>query len=438
MGRAIRRAVGGVVAVAAAVMAVPFLVPVSHLIPGLTRFASDKLGQPVTMEDLKLHLVPTPRVVGHRITVGRKGQVLIGELEIEPDLASLVFGPRTVRLVRAQRVVIHESALDMARGMPRGKAGGPVLVRRLQLMSVKLVHPELDLPPFHIDVRLGEAFRMLEAQLQAYDGSLKLRAEPSGRDGTRLLLTAKSWTLPAGSRLLFDSLAATGILRAQQLELARIEGELYGGKLLATAKAGWGTELELSGQARLDGVDLVPLQNALGKPAKLSGRLTVDAQFSTRAKAPAELLDALVLEGPFEVVGGVYRGVDLSRAGGLPGEHATGEATTFEELKGRLELRGEHVRLHPLCMRSPSMVAGGNVEIAPDNKLSGRLDLSVAKTGGIFGVPVTLGGTTDDPTLRPSKGYLIGAALGTVLLPGIGTSIGSALGGRLEGSSGCR
>jgi hypothetical protein len=185
-------------------------------------------------------------------------------------------------------------------------------------------------------------------------------------------------------------------------------------------------------------VDLVPVQKALGKPAKLSGRLNADAQFSARARTPDGLGAALVLEGPFEVVGGVYRGVDLARASEGSGEREAGEATSFEELKGHVELRGERVKLTPLCMRSPNMVAGGNVEIAPDSTLSGRLDLSVAKTGGIFGIPVTLGGTTEDPTMRPSKGYLIGAAIGTVLMPGIGTSIGSALGGRLEGTSDCR
>jgi hypothetical protein len=84
------------------------------------------------------------------------------------------------------------------------------------------------------------------------------------------------------------------------------------------------------------------------------------------------------------------------------------------------------------------VVAGGNVEIAADRALSGKLDVSVAQTGGFLGVPVSLGGTTDEPSVRPSKGYLIGAAIGTVLLPGIGTSIGSSLGGRIEGTSDCR
>jgi hypothetical protein len=138
------------------------------------------------------------------------------------------------------------------------------------------------------------------------------------------------------------------------------------------------------------------------------------------------------------VLGGVYQGVDLSRAGELAGERRSDDATTFEELKGRLELRGERVRLNQLCIRSPKIVAGGNVDIAPDKTLSGKLHIAVAQTGGIVGVPVALSGTTEEPTMRPSKGYLISAAIGTVLLPGIGTSIGLTLGGQMERAANCK
>ena len=81
---------------------------------------------------------------------------------------------------------------------------------------------------------------------------------------------------------------------------------------------------------------------------------------------------------------------------------------------------------------------GGNIDIAPDKTLSGKLDVSVAKTGGFVGVPVSLSGTTLDPSVRPTKGYIIGAAIGTILQPGIGTSIGSSIGSRIEGTSDCK
>jgi hypothetical protein len=313
-----------------------------------------------------------------------------------------------------------------------------VLVQRLLLTTVKFNHSRIDLPILDIDVQLGEGFSMREARIDARDGSVRLHLEPAEGNATAFVLEAINWTLPVGAPLTFGTLSAHGTFKRGEVVLGRVEAELYGGKLVGRGHADWGKQWQLAGNAQLDGVDLVEMQRALGRPARLSGRLQADAAFSTRAGSPAELRGGLTLDGPFEVHGGIYRGVDLARAGDVGGERRAGDATTFEELKGRLELRGEHVRLEELCMRSPKLVAGGTIDIAPDKTLSGRLDISVAQTGGFVGVPVALGGTTDEPTMRPSKGYLIGAAIGTVLMPVIGTSIGSSLGGQIDRTSDCK
>ena len=97
---------------------------------------------------------------------------------------------------------------------------------------------------------------------------------------------------------------------------------------MGSAQVDWGKQLSFAGKAQLAGVDLASLQKALGKPAKLSGRLKADAAFSTHAKTPAELREGLTLDGPFEVLGGVYQGVDLSRAGELAGIAPTGIKAT--------------------------------------------------------------------------------------------------------------
>jgi hypothetical protein len=43
-------------------------------------------------------------------------------------------------------------------------------------------------------------------------------------------------------------------------------------------------------------------------------------------------------------------------------------------------------------------------------------------------VPLALSGTVKDPVISPTKGSAIGAAVGTVLLPGVGTGLGSSVG----------
>ena len=138
------------------------------------------------------------------------------------------------------------------------------------------------------------------------------------------------------------------------------------------------------------------------------------------------------------MLGGAYQGVDLAKAADITGRSALGDATPFDELKGTLQVRGKRLRIEQLCVRSKRLVAGGYVEVAPDQSLAGKLDVSIAKTGGFAGVPVALSGTTSDPSIRPTKGYIIGAALGTVLLPGIGTGLGASAGGALEGKSDCK
>ena len=217
-----------------------------------------------------------------------------------------------------------------------------------------------------------------------------------------------------------------------------LEGKLFGGEVTSSTRADWVKSWQIAGKANFAGVDLVPLQRALGKQPKLSGRLKAQASFSARARKPEQLADALALDGPFEVLGGAYQGVDLSKAADITGKSAAGDVTPFEEFRGKLHARGKRVQIENLCVRSPKLAAGGTVEIAPDQTLSGKLDVSIAKTGGFVGVPVALSGTTSEPAIRPTKGYIIGAAIGTILLPGIGTGIGASAGGAVEGHSDCK
>lgn len=428
MGRGLRRTLLTAVVVLATAIAVPFLVPLSHFIPGLERFASAQLSQPVSIDDLQLYLIPVPKLVASGISVGKRSEITVGELEIVPDVSSFVSGPRTVRVIRAARVQVLEGVLRPGRSLPKGDGGEPIRVERVLLEDVVLHHSTLKPPPFDADVELGEGLRLVQAVLESRDGTMRLRIRPEGS----FTFTAKNWTLPVGAPLLFEMVALKGSLKGRELDFSSVEGQLYGGKVAGEVRASWGKQWAVSGNASLAGVDLVPVQQALGKPARLSGKLNAQAEFATQA-------DGILLSGPFEVQGGAYQGVDLAKAGDITGQVAADDVTPFEELTGTVEIRGKQVRLNELCVRSPQVVAGGTVQISPEQQLSGKLDVSVAKTGGFVGVPVSLGGTTSEPSVTASKGYLIGAVIGTVLLPGIGTTLGATAGSQLGRSpTNCR
>ena len=53
--------------------------------------------------------------------------------------------------------------------------------------------------------------------------------------------------------------------------------------------------------------------------------------------------------------------------------------------------------------------------------------------GARVGVPLTVGGTLDNPELTLSRSALLGAAVDAALMPGVGTAVGAHLGERLRG-----
>lgn len=394
----------GAAALAIAGAAAPLLLPVSSFIPQVTRIASEALGQPVRIEELRLHLFPTPRVVAKGLGVGPRNEVAVEELEIVPDLLSFLSGPRTVRAVRAEGVAMKEAALGFIASLPKADAAAksePLHVRRLQLRNVRLEHSELKLAPMDVDLELGDALMPKAARFESDDLSLMLGVKEE----------------------------------APKVSTYDFEGRLYGGSVRGSARVDATKLWAVSGTTALEGVELLPLQVALGKPAQFSGRLKADATFSARARTAEKLADALSLDAPFQISGGIYHGYDLSRVGAFSGKLDRGGETKFDELRGKIQVRRRRVKIADLCAKSPSLAAGGTVEIAPDQQLSGKLDVSVAKTGGFVGIPVQLRGTTTDPWFTPTRGYLIGAAIGTVLLPGVGTTIGSSLGSRVEGGT---
>jgi len=432
----------GLVLIVLAAIATPFLVPISRFIPELNALAAKKLGQSVAIADLRLEMLPSPRVAIHGLRVGARNEIRIDRAHIVPDLPALIAGHKVVREIRAEHVRVQETIPAMLRAIPKSEPGSDaVLIQRVVLRNVTFEHRAFKLPEFDANVELAADLSASFASFVTRDGTLRLSVDPEGSGKARFKLTASNWRFPLiAAPLLFESLEVQGHIDEGQLSLAKVNGRLYGGLLAGKANLEWSGEWRVNGKADLAGVALVPVQRALGKKdPRLSGRLGASSTFSSAAKAPEQLLDALVLDAPFEVADGAWRGVDLSKAAELPmGKIDPGGATRFAELTGKFGLRGRRIKLVDLCIRSPKLVAGGHIEVAPDQALSGKLDLSVAKTAGFIGVPVALAGTTADPSVRLTKGALIGGLIGTLLLPGIGTSLGASAGNVIEGKSGCK
>jgi hypothetical protein len=420
--------------VIAAAIAVPFLVPLQGFISRVSAYASAAIGQPVMIGDLQLHLLPTPRAVAFNIRVGKRDEVRIQELQLVPNLLAVLQGERSLSIVRVEKVELKEAALLILDKMP--KSDTPIEVRRFVALDVHLQHSALRLPPFSVDAELGSRLQIEKVRFASRDGAFKLFVDPEGGERSSVKIEASRWRLPlAAAPLALDSLRASGTIEGKRLTLPSIEARLYGGRVSGNARAAWAKGWQVSGESEAQGVDLAPVHQALGQPARLTGKLNATSTFNAAARSPEQLAAALAVDGPFSVAGGVYRGVDLAKVGDLKGGKGSGGSTQFDELRGILQLRGKQVRISELCAKSPALTAGGFVEVAPDQRLTGRMDVALRRTGGFVGIPVVLSGTAQDPVIRPTKGYTIGAVVGTVILPGVGTALGGSAGGAVSGKA---
>jgi len=131
-------------------------------------------------------------------------------------------------------------------------------------------------------------------------------------------------------------------------------------------------------------------------------------------------------------------GIDLARAVRLVGL-SRGGVTRLDTLAGQVRTHGRVVELRNLVASSGALSAAGNVTITPDRQLQGRLDVNLGAkmVSTAVGVPLRVEGTLDTPQLRLTRAAMTGAAIGTLIFPGVGTGAGETLGEKIgEGLKG--
>jgi hypothetical protein len=84
-----------------------------------------------------------------------------------------------------------------------------------------------------------------------------------------------------------------------------------------------------------------------------------------------------------------------------------------------------------LVATSGKLAATGNVSISPAQALSGRVNVDLDTSKGAVGVPLVVGGTLDDPSVMLTRGAMVGAAVGTLVMPGAGTAAGASTGDKI-------
>jgi uncharacterized protein involved in outer membrane biogenesis len=371
---------------------------------------STAAGVPVQLGRISVDVWPVPAVALDDVLVKTRPPLTLERIEARPEWAGLLRGRLDVATLVVRNAVVPEqavAAIAAASKRPKSK------------------------PP----------------KGKSDDGPAAIAFLPR-----RTLLENVTWSPAKGAGITVDAqveLGADGLPETAKVDM--IKGRLQGAKAtLQRQPDHWALRAAIGGGTIVGRIQVQPgtqggslLQGqfdtanvevaALTAPSRtLTGRLeartTVRAQFNTLGA----IADALHSQTRFTVHNAVVHGVDLAQAVKSVGLNRGGE-TRLDTLAGNVATQGRAVQLTNLVASSGVLSATGNVAMAANRSLSGRVtvDLASAAAGGSLGVPLAVGGTLDEPSVTLTRGALVGAAVGTLLAPGVGTGAGAKVGDRL-------
>lgn len=410
----------------------PWLVPTSTWRAPIEEAAAKALGAPVRIGSLSVFLLPLPHVTVHDVDVG-EAALRLQSVAIYPQMSSLFSTPRHVRTVELTKLDITPAGMALLQKLADQPASGPAAVTlgQVRAKEVAITLASGALPVLDAQMEMGADNLPRKIDVATLDNKAQLALLPDA-GGWKLDFSANDWQLPMGPPLKFASLKATGRVDQTKLVLPTITAAMYGGQVTANAALDWQKGLRLSGKATSTQLDIAPFLRALKVKAALSGRLDASGPFKAHAAKPAGLANAFHADVSFKVSDGVLRGFDLaSAAKNLFSTGAVGGQTRFDALNGHLRVAGQALRLRNVKVVSGVLDAKANVDVSAAKRLSGRVEVDLKASAGLVGVPLAVSGTVAEPRLLPTNGALVGAAIGSVLLPGVGTAAGSSLGDRV-------
>ena len=376
--------------------------------------AGTALGAELTLGRVDADWWPVPALALVEVDVQTRPHLTITRLEARPAVAGLLAGRLELATLLVRGADLPQTGVDdlLARREKEAKASAPAAASQpaeSDSAATSVVPQRLVLD--------GVTWRNAAGEATTVDADARLRP-----DGQPEVLTFK---LLAGQ---FQG--ARGRLERKlggyEVNVDHGGGTIRGAFALDRSPAP-GTEWTLKGQFDTAGVELGSLART-----KLTGRLDAATTLSARAPGPGALLGALQTQSRFTVRNAVLHGVDLARAVKTAGLSRGGE-TRLVTLAGQVNTRGRAVTLSNLVASSGVLSATGNVTLSPNRALNGRVNVNLGATavGDAIGVPLLVGGTLDAPELTLTRGAIVGAAVGTLLMPGVGTGAGASMGDKI-------
>ncbi len=395
----------GIAIVCLAWLAFAWWVPTDEeLAQRLAAKVEEALGVKVSIGSVQWALLPVPVITVHDFRTQQAAPIVIGRLSVYPNLHLLL-----QHELAAERIDVSDTAvprnslhgLHVEPGMAGQYVAADVPLKRLNFRSLTWISYSGIATNFEGEIDFDPHWRPHHAELR--------------RPGI-----TPPFTLTAVREAESDR---------WQTQIFVGGGTAHGQLALQTAEDG--ATMHLSGQLAPRDIEVESAISAFNRRSPISGKGSGHTVVSANGASLGELTRSLHTRTAFTVNRAIVLRFDLDKAISTGGKEHDGH-TPLQELTGQLDTQngtegmrvtgtGIHARAGKFTATGQGTLYHGQIEA------SGNIDL----VEGALGVPFNLSGPVHKPKVTVPPGFFAGAAIGTVVLPGIGTVVGARIGGAL-------
>lgn len=374
--------------------------------------AQQRLGVKVSVGAAQWRLLPQPVIEARDIRTHQGTPIEIGRVALYPRLWRLATDREfVVERAELERATFSRDAMAAFRGRARVAQApgadfrlGAVPLERLVFRDVTYISYSGVPVVYDGEIDFDPAWRPRRASLR----------RPGAETPASLLLTREGQSDPKVDRW--------------QAQIHLGGGTGHGQVALTESPDGAFT---LTGELAPRNIEIAATLAAFNRRAPLSGRASGRTVLKASGDSVGELARSLRTDSELTVVGGVVLRLDLDKAVRTRGKERDGQ-TPLDSLTGRMQTQntehGTRFTYTNLHATAGKYTAKGQAVIWQRQvDAQGTLDI----VDGLVGVPFTLKGPTRKPDFKIPPGFWAGAAIGTAVLPGVGTVIGARIGGAL-------
>ena len=368
------------------------VVNIRPLIALIEKLATESLGKPVHIKQVRASLWPQPHLMLGEVAFG--DTLKAASLQVIPDAATLFDEVKRVKSLTISGLTIEQSHAQDALQLIQTLAKAPsIKVEQLSVNDLSFKLKDLMLGPFDGKMTLTAANALITVDLHSVDNALTAQIKPQGEDYA-VTLTGNHWPLLLNPNVVFDELKANASIHQNQMTFSQIDGAIFGGNISAKAMLDWSGDWHATGSFTLTNANSAQLLKAFASKASVDGKVNVSGDFASQSAEALKLANTPTISASIALKNGKINGVDLARAV-MFNQNASlaGEATAFDKLTANLQVKNSQYHYKEILLNTKQFHANGNLDIGQNQAVSGRINAALNAQSRRLQADFNLGGT---------------------------------------------